>query len=112
MKRTALLGLCLLIISSLAIGQSPFKNLQVLDFKTEKELKPFMKSIAKDLGVKCAFCHDLNDKSIDTKKKKIARGMIRMTQYLNEEVFSWSDELKVSCWTCHRGEKEPPAKRP
>ncbi|MFQ6605545.1 MAG: c-type cytochrome [Fidelibacterota bacterium] len=112
MKTLEMMAFGLLLSSSLLLGQSSFKNLQVLDFKTEKELKPFMKSIAKDLGVKCAYCHDLNDKSIDTKRKKIARGMIQMTQHLNEDVFSWSDEPKISCWTCHRGEKEPPSRRP
>jgi len=54
----------------------------------------------------------MNDKSFDTKHKKIARGMLNMVANLNTGPFSWSEEPKISCWTCHRGEKEPPAKRP
>ncbi len=93
-------------------AKDKFKNLQVLDFETEKELKAYMKGMANNLGVKCVFCHDMNDKSIDTKHKKIARGMIKMTANLNEEVFSWAEETKVTCWTCHRGEKEPQITQP
>ena len=58
--------------------QNQFKNMQVLDFESHKELKKYMKSISKDLGVRCTFCHDLNDKSIDTPQKIITREMIKM----------------------------------
>ncbi len=99
-------------------GES-FTNLQILKFDSERELKIYMKSISKDLGVKCSFCHDLNDKSIDTEHKKIAREMIKMQMNLNKNTFAQvGDSListsttEISCWTCHRGSKHPQLKRP
>ena len=45
---------------------SDFENVNVLDITSKTELKKYMKSISKDLGVKCKFCHNMNDKSIDS----------------------------------------------
>ena len=79
-----------------------------------------MKSISKDLGVQCAFCHDLNDKSIDTNIKLIAREMIQMQQDLNKKYFATMSDslmkekkiLEISCWTCHRGANKPQLIKP
>ena len=108
------------IIIIVSIGTGQLKNLQVLDFESERELKKYMKTISKDLGVKCTFCHDLNDKSIDTDHKLIAREMIKMQMNLNKRFFAQIGDsllhsenvLQISCWTCHRGSKEPPLVRP
>ena len=110
----------LFIVSSLSFMQDKPKNLQVLDFESERDLKKYMKTVSKDLGVKCKFCHDLNDKSIDTDHKKIAREMMRMQMDLNKSFFALlGDSLhmheemtQISCWTCHRGTKEPQTVRP
>ena len=56
---------CISLIIIFSIGAGQLKNLQVLDFESERELKKYMKTIGKDLGVKCTFCHDINDKSIE-----------------------------------------------
>ncbi len=96
------------------------KNLQVLDFESERELKKYMKTVQKDLGVKCTFCHDLNDKSIDTEHKLVAREMMKMQKNLNKQYFAMigdsllkhENALQISCWTCHRGTKEPQLVRP
>tara|TARA_B100000315_G_scaffold37940_1_gene32575 strand:- start:72 stop:431 length:360 start_codon:yes stop_codon:yes gene_type:complete len=103
-----------------SIGTGQLKNLQVLDFESERDLKKYMKTIGKDLGVKCTFCHDLNDKSIDTDHKLIAREMMKMQMDLNKHVFAQigdsllkrENTLQISCWTCHRGSKEPQLVRP
>jgi len=103
-----------------SIGTGQLKNLQVLDFESERDLKKYMKTIGKDLGVKCTFCHDLNDKSIDTDHKLIAREMMKMQMDLNKHVFSQigdsllhsKNTLQISCWTCHRGSNEPQLVRP
>ena len=79
-----------------------------------------MKSISKDLGVKCSFCHNMNDKSLDTKHKIIAREMMIMQSNLNTQFFAqMGDSLsqnqnspQISCWTCHRGSKVPELNRP
>ena len=110
----------LFIVSSLSFMQDKPKNMQVLDFESERNLKKYMKSISKDLGVKCKYCHDLNDKSIDTDHKKIARKMMRMQMDLNKSFFALlgdsldvhDDILQISCWTCHRGSKDSQTIKP
>ena len=95
-------------------------NLQVLEFDSERDLKKYMKTISKDLGVKCKFCHDLNDKSIDTDHKLVAREMMKMQMDLNKHFFTQigdslikhENTLQISCWTCHRGSNEPELVRP
>ena len=89
-----------------------FKNVKVLDIKTRSEMKKYMKQISKELGVKCSHCHDMDDPSIDTKEKKIAREMIVLTENLNKTFNSDSlghENFKnyISCWTCHRGNVKP-----
>ena len=100
--------------------QDKSNNLQVLKFDSKRDLKKYMKTISKDLGVKCKFCHDLNDKSIDTDHKKIAREMMRMQMDLNKSFFAHlGDTLhvhgempQISCWTCHRGSNQPELVKP
>ena len=108
------------IIISLGIMQEKPKNLQVLDFESVRDLKKYMKTIQKNLGVKCTFCHDINDKSIDTEHKIIAREMMKMQIDLNKSFFAQigdsllkhENTLQISCWTCHRGSKKPQLVRP
>ena len=108
------------VITTHGIMQDQPKNLQVLKFESERKLKKYMKEIGKDLGVKCTFCHDLNDKSIDTEHKLVAREMMKMQMDLNKQYFAMigdsllkhENTLQISCWTCHRGNKEPQLFRP
>ena len=113
-------GYYLFIFLSISFLLGELKNLHVLDFDSERDLKKYMKAVGKDLGVKCTFCHDLNDKSLDTDHKLIAREMMRMQQDLNKQFFMQIGDsllkheniLKISCWTCHRGTKKPQILRP
>ena len=108
------------VVISLGIMQEKPKNLQVLDFESVRDLKKYMKTIQKNLGVKCTFCHDINDKSIDTEHKIIAREMMKMQIDLNKGFFAQiGDSLlkhentpQISCWTCHRGSKKPQLLQP
>ena len=111
----------ILILLCFNILAAKYKNVHILDFKSEKDMKRYMKSISKDLGVKCTFCHDINDKSLDDNHHKIiAREMIKMQNNLNEQFFfQMSDSaskkeaiLQISCWTCHRGFATPDLVRP
>ena len=110
----------ILALISMNIVYGQLDNLQVLEFESKRELKNYMKIISKDLGVKCAFCHDINDKSIETDHKIIAREMIKMQMDLNKQFFAQigdsllhsENTLLISCWTCHRGSKEPQLVRP
>ena len=108
-----------LLLISTSLMQNISKNLQILDFESERELKKYMKAISKDLGVKCNFCHNINDKSIDTDHKMIAREMMRMQIDLNKQFFNHigdsllaHENTQISCWTCHRGAKNPQLIKP
>ncbi len=96
------------LLVAVAFGQkSDLKNVKVLPFKEKRELVSYMKTITKELGVKCSFCHIPNDYTSDKKANKIvAREMIKMTQNANS-VMANLNFKEVSCWTCHRGNKIP-----
>ena len=78
---------------------------------SKSQLKKYMKSISKDLGVECKFCHDMDDKSLDTPHKEIAREMILLTRQINDYLHAFKsnkeDEvMTITCWTCHKGYAE------
>jgi len=89
-----------------------FENLMLLDENISKDdLKATMKGFTEQLGVKCTFCHDLDSYASDEKEhKRIARGMIRLVQHMQENTLEYFKEgtepNQTGCWTCHRGEAE------
>jgi len=99
-------------------GRAP-KNLKVLP--ANADLRTIMRGYAGALGVECEYCHTAadpvthrEDRSSDANPEKDkARDMIRMTNDLNAKYLaqlSWrTDTDVVSCGTCHRGQKHPPA---
>lgn len=105
------------------------KNLQVLPKDMEgRQLMGVMRGFTQALGVRCVYCHvpganeqDLNtyDFASDEKEhKKAARAMLELTEQINktfpEHVGDELEpgEMRVTCWTCHRGDKEPQTRRP
>ena len=120
MKILSLYTISLILLTAIAVASGKPKNLQVLDFESIRDVKKYMNTVAKDLGVKCSFCHDIRNKSKDTDHKIIARDMMKMQREINERLFIIeSDSLKnngiqpqISCWTCHRGSKKPDLIRP
>ena len=83
-------------------------------------LRATMVSFARSLGVRCTFCHvgqegapltSLDFASDANPHKDMARGMIRMTQRLNETdlpaILGASQAPRVTCFTCHRGSSHP-----
>jgi len=81
-------------------------NLKVLKASTGAEVGQIMRTFTAGLGVQCSYCHvQGNFASDENKKKETARQMIRMTQKINAEFAD--GKLRVSCYTCHRGEAEP-----
>jgi hypothetical protein len=93
-----------------------------------RQVMGVMRGFTQALGVRCVFCHvpganeqDLNtyDFASDEKEhKKAARSMLRFTESLNNDFpMDVGDEpkpgeMRVTCWTCHRGDKEPQTRRP
>ena len=81
-------------------------NLKVLQVKTGQEVSQIMRTFTAGLGVQCVYCHQQgNFASDENPKKEIARHMIQMTKRINAEFPD--GKLRVSCFTCHRGEAEP-----
>tara|TARA_Y100000590_G_C15438556_1_gene907956 strand:+ start:443 stop:793 length:351 start_codon:yes stop_codon:yes gene_type:complete len=109
----------ILILFSLLISDN-FQNIQVLEhIDSKSKMRKYMKSISKDLGVECRFCHDMDDKSLDTPHKEIAREMILLTRQINDylHAFEASEEdeekaITITCWTCHKGHAEVQTLRP
>ena len=109
--------ICFNILLISFIFTDSFKNVKVLEIDSRNEMKSYMKSISKDLGVKCSHCHDMDDKSLDTPEKDITREMIKLTRYLNnllnvEFIDSTSNKTFITCWTCHHGKLEVNHQRP
>jgi len=99
------------------IFSDDLKNVQVLDITSNREMKKYMKSISKDLGTKCKSCHIMDDKSLDTPEKDIAREMMILTRHINEILLTIENEnhekiSSVTCWTCHKGSFEVEKTRP
>jgi len=85
------------------------KNLKILPKNISKaHIKKIMKRIAASLGVKCEHCHVKDHFDADTKRPKLAaRHMMKLVHTINTKFLNFPKAKKVSCWTCHRGEKEP-----
>jgi tetratricopeptide (TPR) repeat protein len=111
----ALLSSLLLTEAADAQSRFPeeFKNLTIVPADIAPDtLQAMMISMADGLGVRCEFCHVREGRRTDyasdeNKHKKIARDMMRMTQKINDEFLTRPGGLKVECFTCHRGMKEP-----
>jgi len=85
-----------------------YKNVKVLKDIPAIDIHPAMEYIMVGLGVGCAYCHDVRHFDNDDKpQKKTARNMIQMTFALNSTIFD--NQLRVTCYTCHRGQPLPAA---
>ncbi len=105
------------------VPQTPWENLKVLPQNISKDsLEHLMKNFAMSLGVKCNHCHVSSstdpkelDFASDAKiEKEIARGMIKMTNDLNDNYFKpyFPEPIPnqvhvVNCVMCHRGTVNP-----
>jgi cytochrome c553 len=120
-RKMFVLSSVILVIAfcSLSFKDEPhFKNLKVLSKKTtNEELELVMKQFKTALGVKCGFCHapsktdpkKMDFASDENKNKDVARGMMRMSMRINRKYFEQQKDsvASVTCFTCHRGDKEP-----
>ena len=102
----------------------PYKNVQVLSKDiTQQQMIGNMKFFAQSLGVRCTHCHvgmegqplTTFDFASDAKRTKlVARSMLRMVHKINSEEFGVKDfkDVKVTCYTCHRGDTDPRTEPP
>ena len=97
----------------------PFKNLKVFPQDIQRaQLLSNMKFFSQSLGVRCTHCHvgeegkplSTFDFASDAKPtKQTARKMLAMVHRINEQDFGVTDfaQVKVTCFTCHRGSTKP-----
>jgi hypothetical protein len=118
----AALSLTSALVSASVVPQLParYTNLQVLPKDiTQDQLMSVMKGASQSLGVRCWYCHEGSgddfatyDFAADAKEPKVtARAMLRLTSQINgalKDVGPHKGETgKVTCNTCHRGNKTP-----
>jgi hypothetical protein len=92
-----------------APASETFKNLKVLGDVQSIRLMAAMQSMRGSLGETCLSCHLTQQKDFASDEKKpklVAREMIRMTNQIDRDWFA--GKVRVTCWTCHRGEPQPP----
>tara|TARA_Y100001960_G_C14445335_1_gene714615 strand:+ start:48 stop:407 length:360 start_codon:yes stop_codon:yes gene_type:complete len=91
------------------VMSADFENLQLLEFDSNSELNKYMRNLKTALGVKCSYCHDMENKALDNPHKEITREMIILTRTINRHLLSLKDDDEkdtvelVTCWTCHKG---------
>ena len=121
--------------SSLGAADQPWTppkptNLKVLDKNLSgREVVTIMKGFTRGLGVRCSECHVYKGKepndlasfdfaSDEKEHKETARAMLRMVSAINNDLLKGvghhadSPKPRVTCYTCHRGEKEPLTEKP
>jgi Photosynthetic reaction centre cytochrome C subunit len=123
-----------LVVASAGSAQkwspAPPTNLKVMASTTTiRELLPVMKGFTQGLGVRCQHCHvykgenpdDLSsfDFASDEKAAKVTtRSMMRIVRIINDDLLRGvgeapaAGEPRVTCYTCHRGDRRPLNKRP
>jgi photosynthetic reaction center cytochrome c subunit len=90
-----------------------FKNIQVLKDLPADQLYPTMHFMADSLGVQCVDCHvgvpgQVDGEKDDKQMKRTARKMILMTIEINKANFGGQNGGRaVTCYTCHRGSRQP-----
>src|SRR5260370_4994579 len=102
-----LFSFCALSQDARKKGRTPEpKNLKLLKAETREQVIATMRSFRTALGVECVHCHVQGDfASDDNPKKEIARNMLVMAREINAKFPD--GKRHVSCYTCHRGAKEP-----
>ena len=92
-------------------ASSVFKNLSVLQDRPASSIEDTMELIATSLGVECGDCHVEGDYASDAKPlKQRARTMLVMAETIDRTLFP--NEAGPTCWTCHRGQRQPEFLRP
>jgi len=85
-----------------------FHNIKVLNGIPTKELPVVMSYFSRSLGVRCLFCHNLDDFASDEKPpKQTARKMLNMVQGISKNFYNGGD-TPVQCYNCHQGHEKPP----
>ena len=85
-------------------AEQEYKNIQLLKGIPAERLMKVMFAFKASLNVDCDFCHikDAFDKD-DKPMKQVARKMIKRMNEINSDGAGG----RVTCYTCHRGQRKP-----
>jgi hypothetical protein len=112
-KSTSALFVAATFLAVTAFAAPEHKNLQVLPKDISKdELKKTMDGFAEQLGVKCTFCHIIDQYDKDERPHKAdARRMIKLMLDMKAKKADYFGprvkESAITCSLCHRGKAEP-----
>lgn len=94
----AALGLIAMAVTIQVWAEKPLAS--DADIKTRDE----MVVMARQIGVTCTYCHNLNDfRSSEKKTFQVAKEHMRIVKTLNSSQ-GFNGKPKIDCYTCHRGE--------
>ena len=105
--------LALTLLSAPGFAGPEHKNLQVLPKTiTNDELKKMMDGFTEQLGVKCTFCHVLEQYEKDERPHKAdGRRMIKLVLDMKAKKADYfgprTKEAVITCSMCHKGKAEP-----
>jgi photosynthetic reaction center cytochrome c subunit len=88
-------------------AEEVFHNIEILKGKPASRLPGMMTALNGLLGVKCAYCHDVNAWEKEVPAKITSRHMFAMLRSTNTKYFSGENPNPITCWTCHRGAAKP-----
>ncbi len=105
------------------------KNLKVLPKDLDpKALMVVMRGFSQAMGVRCVYCHvagpdpsDMSGYNFESDRKEhkeTTRQMFTYTQAVNDSFPKGigdepkAGEQRVTCYTCHQGQRHPPTSRP
>jgi hypothetical protein len=88
-------------------AEEVFKNVEILKGKPASRMPGMMTALNGLLGVKCAYCHDVNAWEKEIPTKVTSRHMFAMIGDTNKKYFSGENPDPITCWTCHRGTSKP-----
>src|SRR5262249_3482497 len=120
MTGVMLLSACVLAVVTVKVsaqgggGQQAPKNLQVLPKdSTPQQVRAVMQTFTTGLGLMCNDCHAQDRSSDEKKEKQTARQMLKMAMAINNDFLKdigdppAAGAMKVTCYTCHRGQRKP-----
>ncbi|MBK5255477.1 MAG: c-type cytochrome [Vicinamibacteria bacterium] len=102
-----------IFLATTAFAGSEHKNLQVLSKDiSDADLKKTMEGFTEQLGVKCTFCHILEQYEKDDRPHKAdARRMIKLVLDMKAKKADYFGprvkDAVITCGVCHRGKAEP-----
>ena len=88
-------------------AEEVFHNIEILKGKPASRLPGMMTALNGLLGVKCAYCHDVNAWEKEIPTKITSRHMFAMIGDTNKKYFNGANPNPITCWTCHRGAAKP-----